>query len=94
MTVGLPMRLVTFCLMIAIMWFPAKAESLSGLSQGGAYVVQSVVDGDTVVLEGGKQVRFVGIQAPKLPLGRKSFKKWPLADEAKTYLERLPSAKP
>jgi len=83
------MRLVTYCLMIAIMWFPAQAESLSGLSQEGAYVVASIVDGDTVVLDSGKQVRFVGIQAPKLPLGRKGFKKWPLADEAKRYLEKI-----
>jgi len=82
------MRLVTFCLMIAIICFPAQAANLSGLEQGGAHVVQSVVDGDTVVLESGKQVRFVGIQAPKLPLGRKGFKKWPLADEAKAHLEK------
>jgi len=83
------MRLVTFCLMIAIICFSAQAADPSGLKPGGAHVVQSIVDGDTVVLEGGKQVRFVGIQAPKLPLGRKGFKKWPLADEAKAHLEKI-----
>lgn len=36
----------------------------------------------------GRQVRLVGIQAPKLPLGRKGFVKWPLADAAKEALER------
>jgi micrococcal nuclease len=48
-----------------------------------------VVDDDTVVLEDGRQVRLVGIQAPKLPLGRPGFEKWPLADEAKEALESL-----
>lgn len=83
------MRLVISCLMMLIMWFPALAEGPSGLPSGGAHVVTSVVDGDTVVLDTGKQVRFVGIQAPKLPLGRKGFEKWPLADEAKAHLEKI-----
>lgn len=55
--------------------------------------VSSVVDGDTVILEteisGLREVRLVGTQAPKLPLNRKNFRKWPLADEAKEQLERL-----
>ncbi len=53
---------------------------------GGVYRVVEVVDGDTVVLDDGSQVRLVGIQAPKLPLGRRGFAKWPLADEAKARL--------
>jgi endonuclease YncB( thermonuclease family) len=48
-----------------------------------------VVDGDTLALEGGKEVPFVGIQAPKLPLGRANFSTWPLAPEAKTAVETL-----
>lgn len=59
------------------------------LSAGGEAVVSTVVDGDTVRLADGRQVRLVGIQAPKLPLGRKGFKKWPLADESKLALEEL-----
>ncbi|MDA5192539.1 thermonuclease family protein [Govanella unica] len=55
----------------------------------GAARVRSVVDGDTVRLEDGRQVRLVGTQAPKLPLGRKDFKAWPLGDESKALLERL-----
>ena len=55
--------------------------------------VDQVVDGDTVVLEqpltGAAQVRLVGIQAPKLPLGRPGFPTWPLAAEAKVALEDL-----
>ncbi len=55
--------------------------------------VGQLVDGDTVVLErpvdGADQVRLVGIQAPKLPLGRPGFATWPLAAEAKRALEDL-----
>ncbi len=48
-----------------------------------------IVDGDTLVLEDGLQVRLVGIQAPKLPLGRPNFQTWPLAEEAKAALSVL-----
>ena len=51
--------------------------------------VVEIIDGDTVVLEGGAEVRLVGIQAPKLPLGRPGFPTWPLADAAKTAIEAL-----
>ncbi len=52
-------------------------------------MVASVVDGDTVVLENGSQVRLTGIQAPKLPLGRRGFRAWPLAAQSKAALENL-----
>lgn len=52
-----------------------------------ASTVQQIIDGDTLVLASGREVRMVGIQAPKLPLGRPHFEKWPLADEAKQTLE-------
>ena len=45
-------------------------------------VVRRIVDGDT-------QVRLVGIQAPKLALGRSGFKPWPLAEDAKAALGAL-----
>lgn len=60
-----------------------------GLTAGEKEYVSSVVDGDTVILKSGAQVRLVGIQAPKLPLGRKDFEPWPLGDEAKTALAAL-----
>ena len=56
--------------------------------------VIGVVDGDTVTLEGGREVRLVGLQAPKLPLGRKNFAAWPLADAAKQALEALTLGRP
>ena len=65
---------------------PAAAGDLE---RSASATVAAVIDGDTVVLEGGEQVRLVGIQAPKLPLGRPDFEPWPLADEAKAALEAL-----
>lgn len=59
------------------------------LERDGEHRVASIVDGDTVVLDDGHQVRLVGIQAPKLPLGRVGFAAWPLADEAKSELEHI-----
>jgi len=62
-------------------------------ASGATATVTEIVDGDTVVLDrtisGARQVRLVGLQAPKLPLGRAGFEAWPLADEAKTALSRL-----
>lgn len=60
-----------------------------GLKPGGSAVAVEVVDGDTLVLDDGRQVRLVGLQAPKLPLGRPGFPTWPLATESKAALERL-----
>ena len=40
--------------------------------------VSAVIDGDTVRLDDGREVRLVGIQAPKLPLGRAGYPTWPL----------------
>jgi endonuclease YncB( thermonuclease family) len=65
---------------------PARPESLA--VDGSGKVVE-IVDGDTLILEGGREVRLVGIQAPKLPLGRRNFKTWPLADAAKSALVTL-----
>jgi micrococcal nuclease len=61
----------------------------SKLRPGGRETVQSVIDGDTVVLGNGRQVRLVGIQAPMLALGRRNFVPWPFANEAKLALEQL-----
>lgn len=63
---------------------PSKVPETAGDGR-----VARVVDGDTLVLEGGAQVRLTGIQAPKLPLGRPGFAAWPLAGEAKRALESL-----
>ncbi len=66
------------------------AEALTPL---GEAVVVEVVDGDSVVLDravrGTRRVRLVGLQAPKLPLGRPGFPTWPLAANSKQALAAL-----
>ena len=67
---------------------PALALSAQAEREERARAVE-IVDGDTLVLDDGRQVRLVGIQAPKLPLGRPNFPTWPLAGEAKAELAAL-----
>lgn len=68
---------------------PADAAGDPALRQGGKGQVRAIIDGDTLVLATGDRVRLVGIQAPKLPLGRRGFRPWPLAAEAKAALAAL-----
>ena len=79
-----------YLLLIVALWpgavWPAGPDILA---DGGPARVAAVVDGDTVVLDDGRQVRLVGIQAPKLPLGRPNFPTWPLAEDAKAALEEM-----
>lgn len=60
-----------------------------GLKAGPVETVSRVIDGDTLVLDDGREVRLVGLQAPKIPLGRRGFKAWPLGVDAKRKLEKL-----
>ncbi|MBT4016568.1 MAG: thermonuclease family protein [Alphaproteobacteria bacterium] len=88
------MRLILHSLLLVSLLFSgflsAHAASRSGkLVRGGEARVVSVVDGDTVVLDDQRQVRLVGIQAPKLPLGRDYVQKQPFADESKAGLKDL-----
>ena len=75
--------------LVAILVVFHAAGALAELKQESAGIVKSVVDGDTLILTDGREIRLVGIQAPKLPLGRRGFKAWPLAGEAKQALEKL-----
>lgn len=67
----------------------ADAPLWQALENGGRDMVVDVVDGDTVTLASGAAVRLVGVQAPKLPLGRPGFVEWPLAKQAKQKLYDL-----
>ncbi len=86
------MRLL-LALALFILAHPANAGIIDQLRRGPQAMVTEVVDGDTVLLdrqiEGTNEVRLVGLQAPKLPLGRKGFRMWPLAPDSKTALEAL-----
>jgi endonuclease YncB( thermonuclease family) len=65
---------------------PVFAVDRCALEAGETVRVTSIVDGDTVGLADGREVRLVGLQAPKLALGRTNFDDWPLASEAKSRL--------
>lgn len=67
----------------------AHAAGPRDLEAGGKARVAEIVDGDTLRLADGRELRLVGLQAPKLPLGRPGFPTWPLAPEAKAALETL-----
>ncbi|MSO71269.1 MAG: thermonuclease family protein [Alphaproteobacteria bacterium] len=75
----------------SLVFLLAGAALAAGLPQlmqdGGAAIVVAVTDGDTLTLDDGREVRLVGIQAPKLPLDRPGFVTWPLAEAAKSALE-------
>ncbi|WP_404401690.1 thermonuclease family protein [Pelagibacterium halotolerans] len=75
---------------LATLWtLPAHAQICAALTPGPSARVVSISDGDTVDLDTGLTVRLVGMQAPKLPLGRDGFEAWPLGEEAKTALADL-----
>lgn len=68
---------------------PALAQFCDALTPGPTGTVVSISDGDTFDLDTGLTVRLVGIQAPKLPLGRPDFETWPLGDEARAKISGL-----
>lgn len=88
------MKLLKPVLVMTALWaalvLPMEVQATPcDLVAGEAGRVIEIADGDTVVLDNGIEVRLVGIQAPKLPLGRSGFEPWPLSDEAKAFLSDL-----
>lgn len=67
----------------------AAASACEGLRDGPRGTVTEVVDGDTLLLDTGLVVRLIGIQAPKLTLGRDGFGDWPGGHEARAALAAL-----
>jgi endonuclease YncB( thermonuclease family) len=82
-------RALAVVVLAAMLVIPHAVGAPAQLRQDGGGVVKTVVDGDTLFLADGREIRLVGIQAPKLPLGRRRFKAWPLAQEARKALEKL-----
>src|SRR3546814_3799008 len=55
----------------------------------------TVIDGDTLTLADGREIRLVGLQPPTLALGRSGFQPLPLAEEAKARQAAInPGRKP
>jgi endonuclease YncB( thermonuclease family) len=67
---------------------PADLRAAGLVADGTGRVIEAL-DGDTVRLADGSEVRMVGLQAPKLALGRPDFEDWPLADAAREAIEAL-----
>jgi len=78
-----------FCTLAVVFPGLTATSAAADLRDGGEGKVVKVVDGDTLVLADGRSVRLVGIQTPKLPLGRRHIKKQPFADQSKRALEAL-----
>jgi endonuclease YncB( thermonuclease family) len=89
------MRILLVPLLLALLaGLPPAAWTETGTPADETARAAEIVDGDTLVLEDGRQLRLVGIQAPKLPLGRPNFETWPLAEEAKAALAALVLGRP
>ena len=80
--------LTALCIFLLMTGF-AMSQERKDEEQRLLDVVTSVIDGDTLVLASGKEVRLTGIQAPKLPLNRPGFQTQPLAEDAKRSLEQM-----
>lgn len=85
------LRLLAIAGISVLSFISSDAHAAPGceLTRGISGEVVEILDGDTVVLAGGLQVRLVGTQAPKLPLGRPDFEPWPLSDDSKEALSAL-----
>lgn len=87
------MRLFPALFVLCVLCGGGSAAFGQSLIPGGVATVVDIVDGDTVLLdreiEGSNEVRLVGLQAPKLPLGRPNFPKWPFADASRAALQAL-----
>ncbi|RYE09280.1 MAG: thermonuclease family protein [Hyphomicrobiales bacterium] len=72
----------------------AAVPACEGLRDGPKGTVTEIVDGDTLLLDTGLVVRLMGIQSPKLALGRDGFDDWPKGNEARAALIALTYKKP
>jgi micrococcal nuclease len=78
----------------AVLMSVAAVPACDGLRDGPRGIVTEIVDGDTLLLDSGRVVRLIGIQAPKLALGRDGYIDWPRANEAEAALIALVLRKP
>ena len=59
----------------------------SQASSSDVYIVRHVIDGDTIVLDDGRHVRLIGVDAPEVDSPYRKAE--PYGEESKEYLERL-----
>jgi endonuclease YncB( thermonuclease family) len=85
---GWPARVSMYFLGGLLFGGPAAA---CDLPPGETATVASVVDGETLKLTDGREVRLLGVKAPAPPLGWKGEGPWPFVAESKAALDRLAS---
>lgn len=90
MTLLLSRRRFVASAALAALPLPAFAAAPDSLPEGGRGVIGAVHDGDTIRFKDGTvDIRLVGIQAPKLPQGRRNPAAWPMADESRAALRAM-----
>ncbi len=68
--------------------------AVCALKPGEEGVVQDVLDGETLRLAGGLEVRLIGAHAPVRPADLSAHHPWPLADTARSALRSVALGKP
>jgi endonuclease YncB( thermonuclease family) len=69
---------------------PPSVSRPNELPEGGRGRIGTVHDGDTIRFkDGAVDIRLVGLQAPKLPQGRRNPTAWPMADESRAALRAM-----
>ena len=71
-----------------------SAEARCDLRPGERGVVSQIIDGDTMALDTGLEVRLIGSLAPNRPADIDDRHPWPLANQAKGLLTSLAKGKP
>ena len=79
-----PVRGAFFVLLMLVTLLALSA--LLNAADAASYRVKKVIDGDTIKLQIGDSVRFVGINTPELGHGK--FKDEPLANQARRFVQR------
>ncbi|RXF72766.1 thermonuclease family protein [Hansschlegelia zhihuaiae] len=83
---ALGLRIWTCSTLAALAAAPAHAAPCSLAAAPEAVAVERALDGDTVRLDDGREVRLAGVAAPKAPLGTRDDD-WPIAAAAREALE-------
>lgn len=90
MTLALSRRRLLCFSVLAAAPSAAYGAAPDALIDGGRGRIGAVHDGDTIRFKDGSvDIRLVGMQAPKLPQGRRNPTAWPMADESRGALRAL-----
>lgn len=87
------MHIGAFALIAAFFMLTGEAVACDSASDMGGFEAVAVPDGATLILSSGDKLRLSGIQAPKLYGPGAALADWPLAEPARTWLDRLAAGK-